>query len=116
MRSLLEGARLFTCTARVGSERDAVDVIGEAFTARPDWIVIPVAQLGDGFLDLKTRIAGNVLQKFVTYGFGVVILGDVSAAAAASGALRDFIAETNRGTQIWFLPDEAALAERLRRG
>ena len=24
---------------------DVVDIVGEAFTARPDWIVIPVARL-----------------------------------------------------------------------
>ncbi|HXC56969.1 MAG TPA: DUF4180 domain-containing protein [Rhizomicrobium sp.] len=113
----LHGVRLLECDSdgpRIDRDRDAVDIIGAAFAARPDWIVIPVARLGPGFLDLKTRLAGEVLQKFVNYDFRVVILGDVSAAMAASKALRDFVHETNRGTQVWFVASREALAERLR--
>jgi hypothetical protein len=93
--------------------QDVVDIIGEAFGARPDWIVIPVERLGDGVLDLKTRLLGEMLQKFVNYGFRVVLLGDVSAVSAASKPFADFVRETNRGTQIWLVADRAALLERL---
>ncbi|HWD29657.1 MAG TPA: DUF4180 domain-containing protein [Rhizomicrobium sp.] len=93
--------------------KDVVDIIGEAFGARPDWIVIPVARLGDGVLDLKTRLLGEMLQKFVNYGFCVAFLGDVSAVIVASKPFADFVRETNRGTQIWFVPDRAALLARL---
>jgi hypothetical protein len=113
----VDGIRLFECAADgppLSCERDAVDIIGEAFSARADWIVLPVARLGDGFLDLRTRIAGEVLQKFVNYGFRVAIVGDVSQVATASRAFADFLRETNRGRQIWFAPDRAALLGRLR--
>jgi hypothetical protein len=113
-----DGWRFFECDAggsRIAAERDAVDIIGAAFTARPDWIVIPVARLGAGFLDLKTGVAGAVLQKFVNYEFRVAILGDVSAATAASKPLADFVRETNRGKQIWFVPDWPELMARLAR-
>jgi hypothetical protein len=93
--------------------RDALDIIGEAFGARPDWIVIPVARLGEGVLDLKTRLLGEMLQKFVNYGFRVAFLGDVSHVCAASKPFADFVRETNRGTQVWFVPDRAALLARL---
>ena len=93
--------------------QDVADLIGEAFGAQPDWIVIPLARLGDGVLDLKTRLLGEMLQKFVNYGFRVAFLGDVSRVCAASKPFADFVRETNRGPQIWFLPDRAALLARL---
>ena len=97
----------------LGKPQDLVDIIGEAFVARPDWIVIPVTRLGEGVLDLKTRLLGEMLQKFVNYDFRVALLGDVSHVCAASKPFADFVRETNRGTQIWFAPDRAALLARL---
>ena len=54
-----------------------------------------------------------MIQKFVNYGIRLVILGDVARHVAESDALRDFIRETNRGTQVWFLSDRAELEARL---
>ena len=89
--------------------RDASDIIGDAFSAQAQIVAIPAARLSPDFLRLSIGLAGEVLQKFVNYGLRAVILGDVSAAAAASAPLRDFIGESNRGRQVWFLPDLAAL-------
>jgi hypothetical protein len=53
------------------------------------------------------------VQKFVQYGVGLVVLGDIFARADASSALRDFVRECNRGRQTWFVRDEEELrAER----
>ncbi len=76
-------------------------------------VVIPVSRLGPGFLTLSTRIAGEVVQKFVNYGFHMVFVCDVSAAVADSDALRDFIRESNRGRHVWFVEDFAALEAKL---
>ncbi len=116
--TMKSGQRIFECAADgppIACERDATDIIGAAFAAQPDWILIPVARLDEKFLDLKTRLAGAVLQKFVNYGFRVALVGDVSSAQAASAPLRDFIRETNAGTQIWFCPDREDFAARLLR-
>ncbi|SET20853.1 DUF4180 domain-containing protein [Paenibacillus sp. NFR01] len=53
------------------------------------------------FFDLKTRIAGEILQKYVNYGFKLAIVGDYSR--YDSKALKDFIYECNNGKQIFFL-------------
>ena len=98
------------------SERDAADLVGESFNAAAQLVVIPLTRLPPEFLDLKTRVAGEMLQKFVSYRRRVVILGDVSQAAGRSGALRDFIGESNRGRSVWFLPDLAALEAKLSAG
>jgi hypothetical protein len=112
----IAGVRAFLCEAQgapIGTEREAADVVGEALAAGVRLVVVPVERFAPGFLDLKTRIAGEVLQKFVTYRRHVVVLGDVSAAAAASGALADFVRESNRGRSVWFARDLDDLAARL---
>src|ERR1044071_1445409 len=80
----------------LGSDLTAPDVIGEAYEADPDIIVVPVERLAPGFLDLSTRIAGEVFQKMEQYGRRLVIRGDISVAVAGSKALHDFVYETNR--------------------
>jgi hypothetical protein len=96
------GKRILMCDGIIASERDATDVIGFAFTERPDWIAIPLTVLSPAFLDLKTGFAGAILQKFVNYDLRVAILGDTSQEQASSKPLADFIRETNKGSQIWF--------------
>jgi hypothetical protein len=97
------------------SPRDAADIVGDALGERAELIVIPAERFDDSFFDLKTRIAGEVLQKFVTYHRRVAIIGDISRHVAASNSLRDFVYETNRGHEIWFLPTVADLEARLAR-
>jgi hypothetical protein len=89
------------------------DLIGEAFSANVQIVALPLARLGPDFLDLKTGVAGRVLQKLVNYRFRIAILGDTTAAAEESGPLRDFIRESNRGETVWFVEDVAALGAKI---
>jgi hypothetical protein len=112
----IAGRRAYVCDAEgppIASERDATDIVGETLGLEARLVVIPLSRLAPGFLDLKTRLAGEVLQKFVNYRRQVVILGDVAGAVAGSTALRDFVRESNRGKTVWFLPDLAALEAKL---
>jgi len=93
--------------------RLASDIIGETFGQDVRLVVIPTSRLPPSFLDLKTRLAGEILQKFVNYQRQVVIVGDISGASARSGPLRDFVRESNRGRAVWFVADLAELATRL---
>jgi hypothetical protein len=43
----------------------------------------------------------------------VAVLGDLSAWLAQSAALRDFVRECNRGTQIWLVASREDLGRRL---
>lgn len=97
------------------AERPSVlDLIGAASAAEADWVAIPVERQGADFFDLKTRVAGEMLQVCVNYRLPVVFVGDLSAATAASGALRDFVRESNKGRQVWFVANMAELERRLR--
>ncbi|MFJ2580425.1 DUF4180 domain-containing protein [Kitasatospora aureofaciens] len=99
--------------APIRTEQDAMDVIGDAFGHGASWVVVPTARLHPDFFVLRTRVAGGIVQKFVNYRTGLVVLGDIADHVAASDALRDFVRESNRGTQLWFLADEAELEARL---
>lgn len=99
---------------KLQSERDAVDLIGEALQQRIEWILIPVERLDDDFFQLKTGLAGQIIQKFIMYRRRLVILGDISQYVAQSRAFRGFIYETNRGHHVWFMTDLQELTERLK--
>ncbi len=117
------GVRVFTCAPdgpALGSDRDALDLMGEGWSHGAALIAIPVERLSPAFFDLKTRVAGEIVQKFATYGWRIAtygwriaILGDISSHIAASDALRAWVAECNRGRQVWFLQSAAELDERL---
>jgi hypothetical protein len=89
------------------------DLLSDAWSAEADLVVVPVERLADGFLNLSTRIAGEVIQKFTNYRTRLVFIGDISTLTESSRSLRDFVYESNKGDQVWFLNDRAALDARL---
>ncbi|MFE0761943.1 DUF4180 domain-containing protein [Streptomyces smyrnaeus] len=97
----------------IAGERDALDIIGDTSYQGAEWAVVPVSRLDEGFFRLRTRLAGDIIQKFVQYRVGLAVVGDLSAQLEASSALRDFVTECNRGRQTWFLADMEELRERL---
>ena len=42
----------------IRGERDATDLIGNAFYQEAAWVALPVARLPDEFFELRTRMAG----------------------------------------------------------
>jgi hypothetical protein len=97
----------------VGADLSAPDLIGETYEHFPDIIVVPVSRLAPGFLDLSTRLAGEVFQKMEQYDRRLVIQGDIEADIAASKSLHDFVQETNRRGHHLFVPDRDSLLARL---
>jgi hypothetical protein len=99
----------------LASEKDVNDWISAAWDAEAQLVVVPTARLSEHFFQLSTRIAGAIIQKFVNYRAQLVIVGDISGWVAGSNALRDFVYESNKGREVWFLPDLETLALRLQR-
>ncbi len=97
----------------VRSEDDALNLIVAAGAQGAELVVLPVERLGDDFFDLSTGLAGAIAQKFVNYRTRLVVLGDITTRIEASKPLRDFVFETNRGRQLWFIADTNELDERL---
>ena len=74
-------------------------------------IIAPPFYWGVDFFNLRTRLAGEVLQKFINYQIKVAIVGDFTIYSSKS--LKDFIYESNKGSNIFFLPNEEQAIERL---
>ncbi len=98
----------------IADEQDALDLIGDAGYHGAEWVVIPAERLGEDFFRLRTRVAGEIIQKFANYRVGMAVIGDISRHTAASDALQDFVRECNRGRQTWFLTDIGELKDRLK--
>ncbi|MEU4397079.1 DUF4180 domain-containing protein [Micromonospora orduensis] len=97
----------------VATEQDALDLIGAAF-AGAQVVAVPASRLDERFFSLGTRFAGEVMQKFVNYRLRLAIVGDISGHLSESSALRALVHESNKAGHIWFVPDLAALDDRLR--
>ncbi|WP_433501132.1 DUF4180 domain-containing protein [Sphaerimonospora sp. CA-214678] len=112
----INGTAVFVCAADgepLRDERDAIDLIGNAYYQGASWVAIPADRFTDDFFSLRTRVAGEIVQKFVNYRLGLAVVGDISRHTSISSALRDFVYESDRGTQLWFVPDMDALHDRL---
>jgi hypothetical protein len=112
----LAGRRVYLCPAvgpSLAEDRNLSDLVGELYSDGAGVVAIPLERLGPDFLRLASGVAGQVLQKLVNYRFQVAVLGDVSAAEAASAPFRDFVRESDRGTTVWFVADLAALEAKL---
>ena len=91
-----------------------MDLIGEALGQGIKLVIIPVERLAEDFFQLKTQLAGQIVQKFINYQIRLVVLGDISQDVEQSTALRGCVYETNRGNHVWLLADRQALDERLK--
>lgn len=94
--AVLEGVQGVICDLP-----SALDVIAAtAFEMGCHKLAIEKEALAESFFDLRTGLAGEVLEKFVQYRVQVAIWGDHSG--YASKALKDFIRESNRGRAVFF--------------
>ena len=93
--------------------RMARDLVGEAFMAGASMVAIPVGRLEPAFFDLRSGVAGDILQVSATYRTRLAIIGELPEPAASSKAFAALVRESNAGTQHWFVPTLVALRERL---
>lgn len=74
-------------------------------------IILNKSAICEDFFHLSTKLAGEILQKFVNYNVKLAIVGDFSVYTSKS--LKDFIYESNKGKDIFFLSDENQAIEKL---
>jgi hypothetical protein len=118
MRTISEvhGRRVLTVTPSapvLGSEQDALDLLGDAFGDGATVVVVPADRVAEDFFELRTRVAGDVVRKFAMYRVRLVVMGDIAGRLAASDSLRAFVHEINKGSDVWFVADDAELAAKL---
>ncbi|MBP1163579.1 MULTISPECIES: DUF4180 domain-containing protein [unclassified Chryseobacterium] len=85
----------------IQSAQDGLDLMGNIYYQGFDKVILYEKNITPEFFDLKTRIAGEILQKFSNYRIGLAIVGDFSKYESKS--MRDFIFESNKTKHINFV-------------
>ncbi len=80
--------------ALIQSERDALELLSICAENGTNLLLIHGERLSDAFLQLKTGVAGAILQKFVLYHIKTVAVLDNSR---IKGKFAELISESNRG-------------------
>lgn len=83
------------------SEQDALQLLADCRYQGADVIIVQEKHISPDFFELKTKLAGDILQKFSTYDGYLAIIGDFSK--YQSNSLRDFIYESNKLKRIVFV-------------
>ncbi|MGV3763263.1 DUF4180 domain-containing protein [Parapedobacter sp.] len=95
----------------INDAEDGVDLIGNVYYQGFDKVVIYQENLSPDFFDLKTGLAGEILQKFSNYRIRLAIVGDFSI--YRSNSLQDFIRESNTGKLVNFFSTKEEALNRL---
>jgi hypothetical protein len=90
--------------------RDAQQFLEIMMNLPADKMVIHQACIDESFFDLRSGLAGEILQKVVNYSRQLGIVGDFSSHESKS--LRDFIRESNKSNTVVFV---ATLDDALKR-
>lgn len=99
--------------AEIATAGDALDLLGNVSYAHScQDIVVEKALLSEDFFELRTGLAGEILQKFSNYSARLAIAGDFSGYDSKS--LRDFMRESNRGNRVFFVSTMEEGIQKLR--
>lgn len=95
----------------INNAEDGIDLIGNVYYQGFDKVILHKENFSIDFFDLKTGLAGEILQKFTNYRVRLVIVGDFSEYWSKS--LHDFIRESNAGKLVNFLSSKEEAVDRL---
>ncbi|MEN7551696.1 DUF4180 domain-containing protein [Rapidithrix thailandica] len=85
----------------IASAEEGLDVLGNVYYQGFDSLVLHQQNITPDFFDLKTQMAGEILQKFSNYRVRLAIVGDFTQVDSQS--LRDFIFESNKTGLVNFV-------------
>jgi len=89
---------------KITNAQDILDIMATSqYNSNCIGMILYKENLDESFFDLKTGLAGEILQKFSNYRFKIAIVGDFSHYTSKS--LKDFIYECNKGNLVYFKND-----------
>lgn len=92
--------------------QSALDILMSAkYEAGTKNIVINKKLISEDFFILSRGLAGEILQKYINYGGRIAIYGDYSR--YTSKPLKEFIYESNKGKDVFFVSTEDEAVEML---
>jgi hypothetical protein len=95
----------------ISQPQHVLDIFGNLMFTNCDRLIIRERNLHADFFDLKTRLAGEILQKFSNYRVKLAIVGDFSKYNSKS--LQDFILESNKSFTVFFTDKLSSAITRL---
>jgi Domain of unknown function (DUF4180) len=95
----------------IHSAQDGLDLLGNIYYQDFDSVILYEKNIAPNFFDLKTKIAGDILQKFSNYRIRLAIVGDFSQYEGKS--IKDFIFESNTTRHINFVKTLKEALEKL---
>ena len=96
----------------IADTSSALDLLMSAkYEAGTKNIAISKSLISDDFFILGSGFAGEMLQKYINYGGRIAIYGDYSC--YTSKPLHDFIYESNKGSDVFFVTTLDEAVERL---
>lgn len=91
----------------------ALDLLMSAkYDAGTKYIVVDKKLIIEDFFVLSSGLAGEILQKYINYGGKIAIYGDYSH--YTSKPLKDFIYESNKGRDIFFVATKEEAIQKIR--
>ena len=97
----LKIAELLPGSDIIENSQDMLDIMADAGYNGCSSLIIHQQTITKDFFDLKTKVAGDILQKFSNYRMKLAIIGEFSGTGSKS--LDDFIRESNRRGTICFV-------------
>jgi hypothetical protein len=88
---------------RVASERHALDLVAACGENGTNRLLLHAASLSEDFYQLKTGLAGDVLQKFANYRIRSAAI--IPLELASQGRFGEMVWEANRGNQFRVFQD-----------
>ena len=95
----------------INNPEEGLQLLVDLYYQDFDKIIIHEKNITVDFFDLKTGIAGEILQKFSNYRVRLVIVGDFIQYPGKS--IKDFIYESNNGRQVNFLDSLEEAVDKL---
>lgn len=90
---------------------DGLDLLGNIYYQGFDKLILHEKDITSDFFDLKTGMAGEILQKFSNYRVRLAVIGNFDKYQSKS--IKDFIFESNKLRQINFVTSKQEAISRL---
>lgn len=97
----IQVAELVSDAILIQTADDGAQLLADLYYQGFDLIIIQSARLNPSFFELKSGLAGEVLQKCSNWRIRLAIVGDFNDVLSQS--LRDFIFESNKGKLVNFV-------------
>lgn len=89
---------LISAAEPLGEENDALDLVALCWEHGINALMIHYTALSEDFFKLKTKLAGNIIQKFINYGIKAAAI--IPQETIQKGRFKEMAMETNKGNHF----------------